>query len=78
MENHGALVGWSHQDLGDKILLRVETVSSPEAAHDHTPDTLRVLLTRQQAGVLGNYLFEISGFAPPRRRSRGVLQRFFG
>lgn len=78
MENHGALVGWSHQDLGDTILLRVETVSSLGAAHDHTPDTLRVLLTRQQAGVLGNYLFEISGFAPPRRQRRGVFGRLFG
>lgn len=77
MESHGALVGWSHQDFGDKLLLRVETVSSSEAAHDHTPDVLRVLLTKQQAGVLGTYLFELSGQTPPRRGDRGLLKRLF-
>lgn len=78
MESHGALVGWSHQDLGDKVMLRVETVCTREAADDHTPDILRVLLTRQQAGVLAAYLFDISGHAAPRRRDRGVLKRLFG
>jgi hypothetical protein len=78
MESHGALVGWSHQDFGDKLLLRVETVNSSEAAHDHTPDVLRVLLTRQQAGVLGTYLFELSGQTQPRRGDRGLLKRLFG
>lgn len=78
MDSHGALVGWSHQDLGDKVLLRIETVNSPEAAHDYTPDVLRVLLTKQQASVLGNYLFELSGQTPPRPRDRRLLKRLFG
>ncbi len=78
MDSHGALVGWSHQDLGSKLLLRIETVSSTAAAHDHTPDTLRLLLTKQQAGVLGTYLFELSGQTPPRPGDRGMLKRLFG
>lgn len=78
MESHGALVGWSHQDLGDKVMLRVETVCTPEAAHEHKPDVLRVLLTKQQAGVLASYLFDISGNAAPRPGDRGVLKRLFG
>jgi hypothetical protein len=78
MDSHGALVGWSHQDLGDKLLLRIETISSPAAAQDHAPDILRVLLTKQQAGVLGTYLFGLSGQTPPRPGDRGVLKRLFG
>lgn len=78
MDSHGALVGWSHQDLGEKLLLRIETVSSSEAAHDHAPDMLRLLLTKQQAGILATYLFELSGHTPPRRSDRGVLKRLFG
>lgn len=78
MESHGALVGWSHQDLGDKLLLRIESMGSPAAAQEHDPDILRLLLTKQQAGVLGTYLFELSGQTPPRRGDRGVLKRLFG
>ncbi len=78
MDNHGALVGWSHQDLGDKLLLRIESLGSPAAAQEHVPDVLRLLLTKQQAGVLGNYLFEISGQTPPRQGDRSVLKRLFG
>lgn len=78
MESHGALVGWSHQDLGSKLLLQIETVSSSAAVHDHTPDILRVLLTKQQAALLGTYLFELSGQTAPRRGERGVLKRLFG
>ncbi len=78
MESHGALVGWSHQDLGDKLLLRIESVSSSAAAKEHDPDILRLLLTKQQAGVLGNYLFEICGQTPPRPGDRSLLKRLFG
>ncbi len=78
MESHGALVGWSHQDLGEKLLLRIESIGSPAAVQEHAPDVLRLLLTKQQAGVLGNYLFEISGQTPPRKSDRSLLKRLFG
>jgi hypothetical protein len=78
MDSHGALVGWAHQDLGSKLLLRIETVSSRQAAEDHAPDTLRVLLTKQQAALLGSYLFDLSGETAPRAGERGMLKRLFG
>lgn len=78
MESHGALVGWSHQDLGDRLLLRIETVRTLAAAHDHEPDMLRIFLTKQQAGVLASYLFDLSGLSAPRRGERGLLRRLFG
>ncbi|QYU68683.1 hypothetical protein J4558_00585 [Leptolyngbya sp. 15MV] len=78
MDNHGSLVGWTHRDLGDKILLCVESVRSVSAADAHKPDVLRVLLTKNQAAVLGNFLIQVSDRITPTPRSRGLLRRLFG
>lgn len=78
MDSHGALVGWSHQDLGSTLLLRIETVASTAAAHDRTPDVLRVLLTKQQAALFGTYLFDLSGQTAPSPGQRGLFKRLFG
>lgn len=78
MDNHGALVGWTHQDLGERIMLCIETVRSTQDAANHTPDTLRVLLTKQQAAVLGNFLMTISGKTVPDQHDRALFRRLFG
>jgi len=78
MDNHGTLVGWTHQDLGDRVLLCVESVRTVKAAEAHAPDVLRVLLTKNQAAVLGNFLTQISGRTAPAPRSRGLFKRLFG
>jgi hypothetical protein len=61
MEGYGVLVGWVHHEAGNRILLRMESVQSTEAAERHDPDVFRFLMTKQQAGVLGNYLIGLSG-----------------
>ncbi len=76
MEHYGALVGWRHTDLGDKLLVCVETVRTLDEAEKHTPDLFRVLLTRNQAAVLGTYLMRVSGHTPPGRAGR--FRRRFG
>jgi hypothetical protein len=78
MENHGALVGWTHHDFGDKLLLCVESVRTLDAAETHQPDILRVLLTKKQAAVLGQYLTRVSGETAPRPSDRGLFRRLFG
>lgn len=78
MESHGALVGWTHQDLGDRVLLRLESVRSGAEADRKDPDLLRLLMTKQQAAVLGNYLIEISGQTAADPRERHWFRRFFG
>jgi len=77
MESHGALVGWTHQDLGKRTLIRLESVRTREAADELNPDVFRVLMTKNQAAVLGNYLIEISGLNP-REGRRGWFRRLFG
>ena len=75
MENHGALVGWTHQALGDQLMLKIETVQSMQAAQAHDPDVLRIMLTKNQAAILGNYLLSESGLRQVERPS--LFKRLF-
>ena len=78
MENHGALVGWTHQDTPAQILLRLERVKTVEDGRRLDPDMLRLLMTKQQAALLGNYLIQASGLRPAEPRARTWLARMFG
>lgn len=78
MESYGALVGWGHNEAGDRVMLRLESVQSREAAEKHDPDIFRLLLTKQQAAVLGNYLVRLSGQTPADPNDRGWFRRHFG
>ena len=78
MESFGALVGWDHHDAGDRILLRIESVQSSEAAKTHDPDLFRFLMTKQQAAILGQYLVRISGQPLVAPKKRGWFRRRFG
>ena len=69
METHGALLGWKHVDLGDKVMLVVQSTCSP----GDDLDELRLLMTKNQALVLGNYLTQISGKRAPLREERQAL-----
>jgi hypothetical protein len=78
MENLGALVGWSHMDAGDNILLRLESFQSISGLAGNEPDMSRLLMTKQQALVLGHYLMRVSGetIRPPRKRwLRALVKR---
>lgn len=78
MESFGALVGWTHHDAGDRIMLRLESVQTSEAAKTHDPDLFRFLMTKQQAAILGNYLMQASGQQPVDPKERGWFRRHFG
>lgn len=70
------LAGWTHSEFSGRLDLRLQTVRSnwrdaPEHVASH-----HIIMTKNQAAVLANYLFQIAGQSPPRRR--GLLGRLFG
>ena len=66
----GALVGWSHQDLGDRVMVRLQSTSSSEKGADGAVDEFRYFMTKNQAVVLANYLYGVSGRLPQAKKRR--------
>lgn len=77
MDSYGALVGWEHQELGDRIFLSVQSVQTVASAEQGDIDIFRLLMTRQQAGILGEYLLKAAG-QQRNRKERGWFRRLFG
>ena len=78
MDAYGALVGWTHEDLGDRVVLRIQSMQSSAQVEDHEPDSLRLLMSKQQAALLGNNLMQIAGQTLPSTRDRSWFRRMFG
>lgn len=78
MDSHGVLVGWGHHDNGERLMLKIESMPSLEAIDRHDPDAFRILMRKQQAFVLGNYLIEHSGQSAIDKQQRGWFRRLFG
>ena len=76
-ESYGVLVGWSHHGFSDKLDLRLQCVRSTRRLKDDEIDSHHVVMTREQAAVLANYLFKLAGTSPPHP-PRGRLARWFG
>jgi hypothetical protein len=72
----GALVGWKANSLGSRIVLNMQTMHQSDGDGDKEMRERAILLERNQAVLLANYLYEITGQSKPRRRS--FLQSLFG
>lgn len=68
LEHFGALVGWTHEDLGDRVMVKLQSVRPGNS--DGTADEVRYFMTKNQAAVLANFLFGISGRLPQTARKR--------
>lgn len=55
------VVGWTHRDLPHGIALRVEAAPSQVALENEQVDACDLLLTRNQALLLGRYLLGVAG-----------------
>lgn len=77
-KDHGALVGWTSTRAGDRLALRLQSVTKPPPHNAGDVESQTYLMDRNQAVQLANYLFEISGQSKPSRRGRGWLTRMFG
>ena len=77
-EDFGVLVGWTHAGMNGRLVLTIETARS---AQDNMPRDIRkhhIMMTDNQALLLGNNLLGLSQMKPPVRRGRGWLARLFG
>lgn len=75
--DYGALVGWQCDRTGDRVTLSLQSVTTPPP---HGADDVQkqvYFMTRQQAILLGNYLFDMVGATKPDFESRGPLARLF-
>lgn len=74
-DEHGALVGWTAQRLGDRLVLRLQSVTRPPP-HDAKDISVRhIMMDRQQALQLGHFLFEMFDESKPEKRL-GWFRRF--
>ena len=78
MESHGALVGWGHCYNRNRLMLRLESFRSKDALDQNDLDAFRVLMTKQQALLLGHYLIQLSGQSSVEQQERGWFRRRFG
>jgi len=76
-ELSGVVIGWKHQDISRNIQLTVQSTIASKPTPDAV-DTHHLLMTRNQAMLLAQYLLRLTGHdaRPPRKRS--WLQRMFG
>ena len=71
----GVLVGWKMDDLGKRMVLHMPTMHRTETEEKQVRERA-VMLDHNQAVLLANYLYELTGQSKPKRRS--VLQTLFG
>ncbi|ABD25265.1 hypothetical protein Saro_0820 [Novosphingobium aromaticivorans DSM 12444] len=75
-ELSGVVVGWKHRTFSENIHLTVQSTTkgkpTPEAV-----DTHHLLMTRNQAFLLANYLLQLTGQEDSMPRRRSFLSRFF-
>ncbi|MEY4953120.1 MAG: hypothetical protein RL299_1544 [Pseudomonadota bacterium] len=76
-ESYGVLINWGLQSLGSKLDLKLQCAGSTRHGTRAEIDDHHIVMTREQAAVLANYLYEVSGQTPPRAR-RGLWGRWFG
>ena len=77
-QDYGALVGWVSTKAGDRLTLRLQSVTKPPPHEEKDIHSHIYLMDENQAVQLANFLFEMSGNTPPDKRSRGFFKRLFG
>lgn len=77
-ETSGVLVGWTHNDYNGNINLHLQSARSLRNREPKDIDDIYLMMTHNQAAILANYLFEMTGQEPVRARKRGFWQRILG
>ena len=76
MPDLGVLVGWIARPAGDRIVITMQSAKTVPDGPDDV-DEKRYFLSKEQAVLLGNTLYELAGATPPRRSKPDLIERIF-
>ncbi len=71
----GVVVGWTHNDLGTSIDLRLQSAHSKQALNEKRVDSHHFLMTHNQALLLAKYLLDTTGQVLPARQKPSIWRR---
>jgi hypothetical protein len=71
----GVVVGWTHQDLGASIDLRLQSTVSQQALDQKKIDSHHFLMTRNQALLLAKFLLDATGQSLPQKQRPPLWRR---
>lgn len=74
-EHRGVVVGWTHNDLGSSIDLRIQSTVSQKALAEKQVDSHHFLMTHNQALLLAKFLLDATGQALPLRTKPSLWRR---
>lgn len=71
----GALAGWKPVDMGSRVMLHLQIMHRDDNEENEVSESV-LMMDRNQAVLLANSLYELTGQSKPRRRT--LLQSLFG
>ena len=78
LQETGVVVGWTHNDLGTSIDLRIQSATSKQALDEKRIDSHHLLMTHNQALLLAKYLLDATGQTLPLKVKPSVWRKLFG
>ena len=77
-EHRGVVVGWTHNDLGTSIDLRIQSTVSRAALDENRVDGHHFLMTHSQALMLAKFLLDATGQSLPQKGKPSLWRRVTG
>ena len=77
-EHRGVVVGWTHNDLGSSIDLRIQSTVSQAALDENRIDSHHFLMTHNQALLLAKFLLDATGQSLPPKGKLPLWRRLSG
>ncbi len=78
VDHRGVVVGWTHNDLGSSIDLRIQSATSNQALAEDRIDSHHFLMTHNQALLLAKYLLDATGQTLPPKAKRPLWRKLTG
>ena len=72
----GVLLGWEADPAGERVMLRMQSARKTPGSPDDVRE-FKYFMTKEQAVLLGNYLYGLAGETAPVRKRPGLLDRLF-